>query len=70
MSTDSKQDGRGQILNGSRQQTETARVSLDIGKGLLLIARYLVAHEQFGGDWQRLQGALVFPVSPTNTFRN
>ena len=43
---------------GGYGHADTARVCLDIEKGLLLIAQYLVAHEQFNGDWPRLQGAL------------
>ena len=46
------------VCSDARRQTETARISLDVEKGLLLIAQYLVAHEQFKGDWPRLQGAL------------
>ena len=38
--------------------TETTRVCFEFEKGLLLIAQYLVAHEQFNGDWPHLQAVL------------
>jgi len=43
---------------GGYGHAETARVCLDIEKGFFLIAQYLVAHEQFNGDWPHLQEAL------------
>ena len=43
---------------GGYRHAETVRVCFDIEKGLVLTAQYLVAHEQFDGDWPRLQEAL------------
>lgn len=48
----------GAEVPGGHGHAGTARVCLDIEKGLLLTAQYLVAHEHFGGDWPRLQQAL------------
>jgi hypothetical protein len=38
---------------------ETDRVCLDIPKGLLLIAQYVVAHEQFNQSWDWMEDAMA-----------
>lgn len=48
----------GAEVPGGYGHAGTTRVCLDIEKGLLLIAQYLIAHEHFDGDWPRLQEAL------------
>jgi hypothetical protein len=49
----------GDEVVGGIGAAETDRVCLDIPKGLLLIAQYVVAHEQFNQSWDWMEDAMA-----------